>query len=94
MKTLQTSRMSPRVRRAVELLASSGPLLAGAVFALVGVLVIAAAITHRAADSGGTDKALLTLRGQPFGEFLMLLAALGWLIFGLYGLREARWRKV
>ena len=40
------------------------------------------------------SKALLTLRAQPFGEFLMLLAALGLLIFGVYGLCEARWRKV
>ncbi len=33
-------------------------------------------------------------RDQPFGELLMLLAALGLLIFGVYGLCEARWRKV
>ncbi len=66
----------------------------GLVFALAGVLVIDAAITHKAAESGGIDKALLTLRNQPFGEFLMLLAALGLLVFGVYGLCEARWRKV
>ena len=40
------------------------------------------------------DKALLTLRGQPFGEFLLILAALGLIIFGIYGLCEARWRRV
>jgi len=56
--------------------------------------VIAAAITHKASDSGGIDKALLTLRNQPFGQFLMLLTALGLVIFGVYGLCEARWRKV
>ena len=66
----------------------------GVVVTLVGVLVIEAAVTHNPAKSGGVDKALLTLRGQPLGEFLVLLAALGLAIFGVYGLCEARWRKV
>jgi hypothetical protein len=94
MKYLQTGRMSARTRRVVEILGVTGTCARGLVFALVGVLVIDAAVTHKAAESGGIDKALLTLRNQPFGEFLMLLAALGLLIFGVYGLCEARWRKV
>ena len=32
--------------------------------------------------------------GLALGEFLMLLAALGLAVFGIYGLCEARWRKV
>jgi Domain of Unknown Function (DUF1206) len=94
MKHLQTARMSARTRRVVEVLGITGTIARGLVFALVGVLVIDAAVTHKAAESGGIDKALLTLRDQPFGEFLMLLAALGLLVFGVYGLCEARWRKV
>jgi hypothetical protein len=94
MKYLQTGRMSTRTRRVVELLGVTGTIARGLVFALVGVLVIDAAVTHKASESGGIDKALLTLRDQPFGEFLMLLAALGLLVFGVYGLCEARWRKV
>ncbi len=81
-------------RRVVKVLGITGTIARGLVFALVGVLVADAAITHKASQSGGIDKALLTLRGQPLGEFLMLLAALGLLIFGVYGLCEARWRKV
>lgn len=94
MKRLQTARMSARLRRVVRLLGITGTIARGLVFSLVGVLVIDAAVTHKAAESGGIDKALLTLRDQPFGEFLMLLAALGLLVFGVYGLCEARWRKV
>lgn len=59
-------------------------------FALVGVLVIETAITYRPSKADGIDKALLTLRGQPFGAFLLILAALGVIIFGIYGLCEAR----
>jgi hypothetical protein len=46
------------------------------------------------AKAGGIDKALITLRNQPFGEALLILAALGLVVFGVYGLCEARWRKV
>jgi len=94
MKQLETGRMSRRTSPVVEALGMTGTIAPGIVFALTEVLVIDAAITHKASESGGIDKALLTLRDQPFGELLMLLAALGLLIFGVYGLCEARWRKV
>jgi hypothetical protein len=94
MKHLRTAQLRGRMRRVVELLGMIGSMARGLVFALAGVLVIDAAVTRKASESGGIDKALLTLRNQPFGEFLMLLAALGLVIFGVYGLCEARWRKV
>ena len=94
MKYLQTGQMSPRMRQVVKVLGITGTIARGLVFALAGVLVIDAAVTHKAAESGGIDKALQTLRDQPFGEFLTLAAALGLVIFGVYGLCEARWRKV
>src|SRR6266566_3047899 len=94
MKYLRTGQMSPRTRKVVKLLGMIGTIARGLVFALAGALVIDAAVTHRASQAGGIDKALLTLRNQPFGEFLMILAALGLAVFGVYGLCEARWRKV
>ena len=94
MKFLDTSRMSPRTRRIVERLGVTGTIARGVVFALAGVLVVEAAVTYKPAKAGGIDKALLTLRNQPFGEFLLILAALGLIVFGIYALCEARWRKV
>jgi hypothetical protein len=94
MKYLQTSQMSPRTRRVVRLLGVIGTVARGVVFGLAGILVIDAAVTHRPAKSGGIDKALLTLRDQPFGPALLLAAALGLIVFGIYGLCEARWRRV
>jgi hypothetical protein len=94
MRYLRTAQMSARVRRVVRALGTTGTIARGVVFALVGVLVIDAAVTHKAAESRGIDKALLTLRDWPLGEFLMMAAALGLVIFGVYGLCEARWRKV
>jgi len=94
MKYLMTSQMSGSVRRAVQRLGQIGVTARGVVFAIVGALLVDAAITFKASKSGGLDKALLTLRGEPFGDFLLLLAAVGLVIFGVYGLAEARWRKV
>jgi hypothetical protein len=94
MKYLRTGEMSPRTRRAVQRLGMVGTTARGAVFALAGILVIDAAVQFKPSRAGGLDKALLTLRNQPFGEFLLILAALGLIAFGIYGLAEARWRRV
>jgi Domain of Unknown Function (DUF1206) len=94
LKHLQTAQMRPRTRRVVELLGVIGTVARGLVFALAGVLVIDAAVTFKPAKAGGIDRALLTLRDQPFGKFLLIIAALGLVIFGVYGLCEARWRRV
>ena len=94
MKYLQLSQMSPRTRRLIEWLGMIGTAARGAVFALAGGLVIEAAVTYKPAKAGGIDKALLTLRNQPFGEVLLILAAACLIIFGAYGLCEARWRRV
>jgi amino acid transporter len=93
-KYLQTSQMSPRTRRIVEWIGVTGITARGVVFALAGVLVIDAAVTYQPSKAGGIDKALLTLRNQPFGQVLLILAALGLIIFGIYGLCEARWRRI
>ena len=94
MRQLETSRMTRRERRIVEWLGVIGTTARGVVFALAGVLVIDAAVTYSPSKARGVDGALNALRNQPFGEFLLLLAALGLLIFGIYGLCEARWRRV
>jgi Domain of Unknown Function (DUF1206) len=86
--------MGTRTRRVVERLGVVGTAVRGVVIALVGILVIDAAVTYNPSKAGGVDKALLTLRNQPFGEVLVILAGLGLIVFGIYGLCEARWRRV
>jgi type IV secretory pathway VirB2 component (pilin) len=78
----------------VKRLGTVGTVARGLVFALAGVLVIDAAVTASPSKAGGLDTALHTLRNQPFGEFLLIIAALGLIAFGIYGLAEARWRRV
>jgi hypothetical protein len=94
LRYLQTSQMSPRTRRIVERLGVIGTAARGVVIGLAGIGVIDAAVTFKPSKAGGLDKALMTLRNQPFGEVLLIIAALGLITFGIYGLCEARWRKV
>jgi hypothetical protein len=86
--------MSARTRKIVEKLGMIGTTARGVVFAIVGALIVDAAITFDAKKAGGLDKALLTLRHQVLGEFLLVVVAIGVIIFGIYGLCEARWRRV
>jgi hypothetical protein len=93
-KTLRVEQMSISTRRIVVGLGLIGATARGAVFVLAGGLVIDAAVTFDPAKARGLDEALQTLRDQPYGAILLTVTALGLLIFGLYGLFEARWRNV
>ena len=93
-KYLQTGQMSPATRRVVVRLGMIGTIARGLVFALAGALVIEAAVKYQPSKAGGLDSALKTLRDQSFGEVALIAAGLGLIIFGVYGLCEARWRRV
>ena len=93
-KKLNTAQMSKRTRRIVLLLGAVGTTARGIVFAVAGGLVIDAARTFDPAKARGLDEALRTLRDQHYGAALLGLTALGLIIFGIYGLCEARWRRV
>jgi hypothetical protein len=86
--------MSARLREWIRDLGRIGTIARGLVFALTGVLVVSAAWTYDAAKASGLDGALQTLRNRPYGELLLTLAGVGLLIFGIYGLAEARYRRV
>jgi Domain of Unknown Function (DUF1206) len=93
-KYLRMGEMSSKTRRIVVRLGMVGSIARGVVLAVVGVLVVDAAVTYQPSKAGGLSTALSTLRKQPFGEFILIVVAIGLIIFGIYGLCEARWRKV
>jgi len=66
----------------------------GVALAIVGGLFLAAARTGSAAGSTGLDGALHTLRGQPFGAFLLTAVALGLAAYGVYSFARAKCAKV
>jgi hypothetical protein len=82
------------LRGPVVLLGRVGTVARGVVFAVTGTLVVAAAWTASAAKAGGIDQAFKTLLAQPYGTVLVAALGLGLVIFGVYGLAEAAWRRV
>jgi hypothetical protein len=82
------------IRRWVVHLGRIGTIARGVVFALIGVLVVTAAWTVDPRKAGGVDGALRTLLQQPYGTVLALVASVALVAFGVYGLAEARYRRV
>jgi hypothetical protein len=93
-KHLDTGAMSRRTFDAVRRLGQTGYVARGAVFGLVGVLVIKAALDHEPGKAAGFDVALKSLADAPFGKFLLMAAALGLVCFGAYCVAEARYRRL
>jgi len=81
-------------RKVVVWLGRVGTIARGVVFAVSGLLAVVAAWTVDPSKAGGIDEAFRTLLGQPFGTALVVLLGAGLLLFGVYGLAEAAWRRV
>jgi hypothetical protein len=86
-------RMTSTVRSVVELLGVVGTVARGIVFALAGVFVISAAVNYDPKKAGGLDRALRELADTSAGPWLLVAAAVGLIIFGVYGFAEAKWRR-
>jgi len=93
-KELALGRVGPTLRKVAIQLGRVGRIARGAAFALIGGLVIAAAVTYDPDKAEGLDGALRKLAGEPYGPWLLGLIALGLMAFGIYGLLESRLRRV
>jgi hypothetical protein len=93
-KHLHTERMSAQARRAVRTLGVVGYTAKGVGYAIVGVLLVIAALTFDPSRSRGLDAALHTLAGQPYGHLLLTVIAAGIAAFGIFCLAQAKYRKI
>jgi hypothetical protein len=86
--------LPPRLRKAIVRLGRTGTIARGVVFAVSGLLVVVAAWTADPTKAGGVDQAFRALLQQPYGTALVILLGAGLVLFGVYGLAEAAWRRV
>lgn len=91
---LHTERMSSTTRKAVRRLGQIGYPGKGAAYAIVGILLIDAAITHDPQESRGLDAALRAVVDQPFGVVALIAIAIGFLAYGVFCFFQSRYRKV
>jgi hypothetical protein len=82
------------LRRPVILLGRVGTISRGIVFAVTGLLVVDAGWTAQPAKASGIDLAFRTLLAHQYGPFLVIVLGIGLMVFGVYGLTEAAWRRV
>ncbi|ONG45839.1 hypothetical protein BKE38_25935 [Pseudoroseomonas deserti] len=66
----------------------------GVVFLIIGLFVMLAALHSNPQEVVGLSGALRVLQGQPFGQFLFGVVALGLAAFGMFEFAEARYRRI
>ena len=91
---LRTGEMSPQTKKVVTFLGRFGGIARGIVFAAAGLFLLIAAVTAKAHEAKGMDATLRAFTKTPAGPWLLVLVAIGLVLFGCYSWAESRWRKV
>lgn len=73
----------------IRILGSVGYMAKGLALAVVGALIIVAAVTASPEDSTGLDGALKALQGQFLGTVALSIVAIGFVCYGLYSIIRA-----
>jgi hypothetical protein len=91
---IKTGEMSPQTRKMVIFLGRLGGIARGIVFGAAGLFLLIAAVTARAHQAKGIDATLRAFTKTPVGPWLLVLVAIGLVLFGVYSLAESRWRRL
>jgi hypothetical protein len=94
LKQLRMGSASPRTRKTVARLGQIGGIARGLVFCTIGIFLVIAAKDANPRQAKGIDSALRALAHTPLGPWLLVVVAIGLVIFGVYSWCEARWRAV
>lgn len=91
---LNLSELDPDQQKQIVQVCRFGVAARGFVFSMIGFFLLQAAYQYNAEKARGLDGILQTLARQPFGKFLLALAALGLLAYGIYMAVQARYRRL
>lgn len=91
LKQIDLGSASPTARRLVEKVGLAGFPGKGVALALVGGLLVYAAVTFDPKKASGLDGAMHTVLDAPFGQVLLTLVAIGIAAFGAFCLIRARY---
>jgi hypothetical protein len=94
LKDMRFDRAQRRTRRVVEWLGRVGGVARGIVFATAGAFLVIAAVRWQPKEAKGIDTSLRALAATPAGPWLLVLIAIGLIMFGAFSCCEARWRRV
>jgi len=94
LESMNLTGVSARTRRVVEWLGRIGGVARGIVFVVAGVFLVVAAVDAKPGQAKGVDSALRSLAATPAGPWLLVVVAIGLIMFGIFSACEARWYKV
>ncbi|GAA2624710.1 MULTISPECIES: DUF1206 domain-containing protein [Streptomyces] len=93
-KHLAMGGVSQRWRKAVDFLGVAGGLARGVLFTAVGGFIVFAALRYDPSQAKGIDDTLRSFTGTPAGPWLLVVVAVGLMLFGAFSWAMARWREV
>ena len=93
-RKLDLHRLSPQRERTAVQLSRFGLAARAAVFLLMGLFLVRAAIDANPREAKGLGEALAILARQPFGAVLLGITSAGLLAYALYQFIEARYRRI
>lgn len=93
-KHLAMGTASARWRKAVDFLGVTGGLARGTVGAAAGGFLMYAALRYDPAQAKGLDDTLRSFAHTAVGPWLLVVIAVGLVLFGLFSWAMARWREV
>jgi hypothetical protein len=91
---LKHEEMGERARRVTQVTARIGIPARALAIAPVGLFLLVAAVRADPQQAKGLDALLLDASRNPVGRVLVVLAAAGFVVFAVYSLLEARYRRV
>jgi len=93
LRSLDLSSLDEKPRRVVEVLGTAGYLARAVAFSLVGWFLLAAGLHRSPHQTRGLDGALHELAGTARGPLLLLVVAVGLVMFGVYRMLDAAYRR-
>lgn len=94
MEKFKTYEMSAKERKLARVSGKVGLVARGIVLAMVGFFFIRTAYTHNPEHSKGLGGALAELASQPYGQFLLIIVALGLILYGIYQIIRGRYEHM
>jgi hypothetical protein len=90
----KTAQMSQGVLRTFTIVGLVGLVARAIAFALIGIFILKAARDYSPRDAVGIDGALARLLQHSYGTTALAVVAAGLIVFGVYSIADARYRKI
>jgi hypothetical protein len=91
---LETGRMPSGLRRPAVKIGVVGLIGRGAVFGLIGLFLVRAAVRFDPSEAKGLDAALQTVAAQPYGRVLLALTVVGVLAYAMWSSVETLYKRL